>query len=192
MPFFVGGLTVFRLPRSHWHAALWNFEWDKVHPPSLKDRVTAFLLAVQDSKAPHLLLTGDPGAGKTHIGVGVYRVATTVWGTAMVSWINVPAFCERVKRSYGDNAADPWEDIESARRLVVLDDLFGKELTNHEKDQVITRLLDTIYQNGAALLATMNPPAEELKSRLPPHEVSRLLADSTIIPMRALKDWRRG
>jgi len=186
------GITVYRLPRSHWHAALWNFEWTTVHPPSLEGRVTSFLHAVQDRQAPHMLLTGSPGIGKTHIGVGVYRAATVVWGTELCTWVNVPAFCEAVKRSYDGKDPDPWLDIEDAKRLVVLDDLFGRELTGHEKDQILSRLLDVTYTNNAGVLATMNQDVQELQARLPPHEVSRLLADATIIPMRASKDRRRG
>jgi DNA replication protein DnaC len=67
--------TIFRLPRSHHHCFLWNFEWNEVQPASLHERVLAFLHGVQDNKAPHLILTGDPGAGKSHISVGLYRAA---------------------------------------------------------------------------------------------------------------------
>jgi len=187
-----GGLTVFRIPRAHWHCTLWNFDWTDVQPPRLQEHVLAFLHGVQDGKAPHLLLTGRPGIGKTHIGIGAYRAASVAWGTELVTWLNVPAFCERVKRSYDSKVMDPWYDVETAKRLVVLDDLFGKELTGHEKDQIISRLLDTAYQNGAAVLATMNQSHDELPTRLPAHEISRLLAAATIIPMSAPKDRRRG
>ena len=185
------GATVFRLPRSHWHCALWNFDWETVHPASLHDRVLAFLHGVQDKKAPHLILTGPPGIGKTHVGIGAYRVGSVTWGTELVTWLNMPAFCERVKRAYGDASADPWYDLESAKRLVVVDDMFGKALSPHETDQILVRLLDTCYQNGAAMLITMNPSVEEIQKRLNPHEISRMLADSTIIPMQADTDRRR-
>lgn len=186
------GLTVFRLPRSHWHCTLWNFDWESVRPPRLQEHALALLHAVQDGKAPHLILTGGPGIGKTHIGIGVYRAGSVAWGTELVTWLNVPAFCERVKRSYDKSVMDPWYDVESAKRLVVLDDLFGKDLSNHERDQILVRLLDTAYQNGAAVLVSMNPDVKEVSARLNPHEISRLLAASTIIPMQADKDRRRS
>src|SRR4051812_27699714 len=96
------GFTVFRLPRSHWHCHLWNFEWENCQPKSLKDRVSGFVQDTADGKAPHLLLTGSPGIGKSHIGVGVYRALSSALGTQLITWINVPAFCEMVKRSYSD------------------------------------------------------------------------------------------
>jgi DNA replication protein DnaC len=169
-----------------------NYEWEGVHPPSLKGRLATFLAEVETvGGAPHILLTGLPGIGKTHLGVAIYRYLAARLGTGWVTWLNVPEFCEQVKRAYSDGS-DPWEDIECAHRLVVLDDLFGRELTAHEKDQIITRLLDTAYQNNAAVLATMNQDVGELAARLPAHEISRLLASATIIPMRANTDRRRG
>jgi len=189
--------TVFRLPKSHWHAHLWNFVWERARPARLQEHVLAFLHGVEDGRAPHLILTGPPGSGKTHVGIGVYRVATVTWGTELATWLNVPAFCERVKRAYDQSVLDPWYDVEAARRLVVLDDLFGKELSQHETNQILVRLLDTCYQNHAALLVTMNPSPQpdgkwpEIYARFNPHEISRLLAESTVIPMQADKDWRR-
>jgi len=184
------GYTVFRLPRSHWHCTLYSFQWDKVRPASLHTAVTSFLHELQDGKVPHMLLTGSAGVGKTHIGVGVYRVASTVFGTQQVTWLNVPAFCEQIKQSYRDGDEGAWADVEEARKLVVLDDLFGRTLTSHEAEQIVYRIIDTAYRNNAAVLATMNQSHEELKDRLPGHEVSRLLANVKVFPMKADKDWR--
>lgn len=187
------GWTVFRLPRSHWHCHLFNFDWACVTPAALRNHINSFVQEVADGKAPHALLVGKPGIGKSHIGVGVYRALTAVYGTGLVCWINVPTFCETVKRSYGAGEVDPWPDIEDAKRLLVLDDLFARELSAHEKDQIITRLLDTAYQNNAAILCTMHQDVQELQMRLPPHEVSRLLANNApIFQMTSQKDYRRG
>lgn len=183
--------TVFRLPRSHVHCHLWNFDWDSVTPRSLQSFVLDFLHQVQDGKAPHMVMTGKPGIGKSHIGVGIYRAASAIFGTELVTWINVPAFCSAVKQSYAPGEVNPWDDYMAAKRLVVLDDLFGREFTGHEKDQIITRLLDTAYINNASLVATMNQDSRELMARLPPHEISRLLSNGTVVPMTAEKDWRR-
>lgn len=185
-----GGFIVYRLPRSHWHCHLWTFEWAGVKPASTRMRIEEFVHNVNAGQSPHMLLTGDPGIGKSHLGVGVYRAVAAQLGTELVTWVNVPAFCEQIKREYGSDY-DPWQDYEAARRLVVLDDLFGRALSAHEMSQIVYRLIDTAYQNGAAVLVNMNQNVEELKARLASHEVSRLLAESTIIPMTSTKDWRR-
>lgn len=183
--------TVFGLPRSHWHCTLENFEWEAVRPKPLQEHVLKFLTEVRAGKSPHLLLTGSPGIGKSHLGVAVYRAVAADTGTIRAMWINVPDFCERVKRGYHPDEPDPWPDVEEAQRLVVLDDLFGRDLSSHETGQIVYRLIDTAYRNNAAVLVNMNQNIEELQVRLTGHEVSRLLAQSVIIPMAGMKDFRR-
>lgn len=184
---------IFRVPRSHWHAQVANFKWSDVRPNATRPAIEAWWQRAINGEAPHLLMTGLPGCGKSHLGVGLYRAMASLFGTERVTYIHVPTFCETVKRGYGDDSTNfAWSDIELATRLVVLDDLFGRELTAHDKDQIFTRILETAYSNHAALVATMNPSVEELQTRLPPHEISRLLADAVVIPMVGVKDQRRS
>lgn len=186
------GWLVYRLPRSHWHCQVSNFDFVAVTPDHLSDYVKGFSQQAVAGGAPHLFLTGPPGCGKTHLGIGIYRTISITLGTGVTTWINVPMFCEAAKRSYGGKEwADPWEDVEAAKRLVVLDDLFGRELSQHESSQFVYRLIDTCYQNRAALVVTMNQDVEDLEQHVVPHEISRLLADATVIRMKAQKDWRR-
>jgi len=120
----------------------------------------------------------------------VYRALVPYVGTELATWLNVPAFCDEVKGAYA-GGPDPMLDYAAARRLVVLDDLFGRDLTVHESEQIVVRLLDIAYQNGSAMLLTMNQDIQEMTARLRPHEASRALAGSTIIPVSTDKDWRR-
>lgn len=182
--------TVFRLPRSHWHCDLETFQWDRLHPASLQKHYEQFLTQLVDGGAAHLLLTGAPGIGKTHLGVVAYRWAAARLGTELTTWINIPTFCSRVKQAFSSDF-DPMLEYEAARRLVVLDDLFGRDLSAFEASQIVYRLIDSAYQNGASVLITMNQPADDLKNRLPAHEVSRVLAGAQIAALTSAKDWRR-
>lgn len=182
--------TIFGLPRSHWHCHLSNFNWEAVKPPLLQTHLLQFLEAAAVGKDPHLILTGQPGLGKTHLGVAAYRSMVSHVGTLLATWLNVPAFCDRVKASYAEGC-DPFLDYSEAKRFVVLDDLFGRDLTAHEAGQIVYRLIDTAYQNGAAVLVTMNQDIKELPARLPRHEISRLLAHATIIHVQGTQDWRQ-
>jgi DNA replication protein DnaC len=185
------GSTIFRIPRSHWHATLGTFEWDHVRPAGTRVAVEKFLARAEAGEAPHLILTGAPGAGKSHLSVGVYRWMTARVGTLLATWLHVPEWVDRCKASFGQQAPDPWPELQEARRFVALDDLFGREWSAWDRDQVLTRLIDTAYTNRAAVLITMNPSVEELSVRLLGHEVSRLLADAVVVPMSASMDHRR-
>lgn len=161
-----------------------------MRPPSLRERVEDFVTRVVRGESPHLILTGEPGIGKTHLGVGIYRAVVFTLGTLPVILINVPKFCDEVKASYGKDY-DPFDEYREASRLVVLDDLFGRDLSPHEIDQVVYRLIDIAYQNNAAIFLNMNNEVQSLATFLRPHEVSRLLQESTIIPVKSSRDWRR-
>ncbi|KKN68874.1 hypothetical protein LCGC14_0446600 [marine sediment metagenome] len=162
-----------------------------MRPKATRQHFEQFLKDCEAGGAPHLLLTGRPGVGKSHLSVAAYRWMVRRVGTVQALWLNVPDFCDKVKASYGDNTYNPMQDYEEARRLVVLDDLFGRVLTTHEGQQIVYRLIDIAYQNGAGMLITMNQSPQELTAALPPHELSRVLAGASIVPMEAEQDWRR-
>lgn len=185
-----GSWTIFGLPRSHWHCQFENFQWEKTKPGSLRGELLGFIEAVQAGEAPHLILNGPPGIGKSHLGVSLYRWAVTEFGTLEAVWVNVPNFCSRVKASFDQGHPDPFEDYREARKLVVMDDLFGKKLSPYEGSQIIPQMIDIAHMNNAAMVFTMNPHHKFIYDHLDAHEASRIFLNSTIIPMTATQDWR--
>lgn len=186
-----GSLTVYRVPRSHWHCTLEDFRYEGVQPASLRARLGDFCAEVAAGGAPHLILAGAPGIGKTHLAVALYRWAVTLFGTRLATIVNVPEFCAAVKASYGTPGEDLFAEYTDARRFVALDDLFGRDLTAYESGQIVHRLIDIAYQNAAGVVVTLNQDVRDLSARLPEHEVSRLLSRATLIPMQGT-DQRRG
>lgn len=185
-----GSWSVFGLPRSHWHCQFENFDWELTRPRAIRREIVTFTQSARDREAPHLIFTGTPGIGKSHLGVALYRWGVMEWGTIESTWINVPDFCARVKASYDGGVVDPFDAYREARKLVVLDDLFGKDLSPHERSQIIPRLIDIPYMNSAAMVFTMNPNHEEMQELLSGHEVSRILSNSTVIPVTSSQDQR--
>ena len=112
---------MYGLPRSHWHCTLDNYDWtdNAKKLPALE----AFVAAVDAGDRPNVAMLGPPGTGKTHLSVALYRWGVLHYGTGACCWLNVPEFCDRVKRSFDGNDENPFETLENLQTLLVLDDI---------------------------------------------------------------------
>lgn len=176
--------TVFGVPKSHRHCTFENFSWPS---PGIQAEVLGFLKKIQNGGRGHLLVTGVPGTGKTHLAVAIYRWAVLQWGTMLSSLVQVPEFFHQVKATFDDKEGlidNPFRDVEDARRLVILDDLLGRTPTPWEVDHVIFRLINIVYSNSASLIVTSNHTPDEMHGILKPHEVSRLLEGAVHLEFR--------
>lgn len=175
--------SVYGLPRSHWHCHLSNYKHDPAG--NLEAHTEHFTQLITANKHPHVLMTGPPGTGKTHLGVGLWRWAVAELGDIKAAtWVHIPSFCDTVKRTYGlqeGQTPDVWQEFtEVRRRLYILDDIAGRELTPHEVNNILARLIGIVYEQGAALVMTTNLSVEELGTIFHPHEMSRMLADGEV------------
>lgn len=184
--------TVHGLPPRHWHCHLGNFDWSVVTNGSAKAAtVRRFLDAHLEGEQGNLLLIGAVGAGKTHIGVGIYRAVVATEDLTKATWLHVPSVAEQVKARFDDKTMpDPLERLDTAR-LVVLDDLYGREPTDWERSQIHTRLIDTAYRNGASLVLTDNHGTNGLQAQLAAHEWSRLQERATVLDFFEDDDYRK-
>lgn len=181
--------TVRDLPNSHAKCTFDNFVWDR--EPGIKDEIRSFLQQIGSEDPPSLFLTGDPGTGKTHLAVAAFRWAVYRFDPEQCAFRNVPAFCDRVKESYG-NDKQPYRRLERATHLVVLDDIFGRDLSSHERDHILNRLIDMAYTNDAAILTTTNYSIAKIENRMDPHEISRLLRNPLHFEMQSDDFRMRG
>lgn len=183
--------TVHRLPESHWHCHLHNFDWGAVVRSSDKQRaVRGFLDAVAAGEHRNLLMLGRQGGGKTHLAVGIYRWAVARWDLSRATFLHVPTVSVRTKERFDDpDLPDPMAPLETAR-LVVLDDPFGREPTDWERQQIIPRIIDTVYQRRASAIMTANHDLKEFAAFLHPHELSRLQEDAAVLDFFNDRDYR--
>lgn len=179
--------TVRGIPRSHWKCHLYNFHNPK---PKLVEGVDKLMSEWQSGHipAPKLILTGQQGRGKTHIAVGVYRHAVYEKDLSQCAYMYVPDFCKEVKRGYSGNE-DLFLDIEP-KSLVVLDDIFGMDMSEHDINNIIARLITTSYNNNQALVVTSHYTIKGISEILHPHELSRLFQNSFHVELKSNKDQR--
>lgn len=174
-----GSWTVLNVPKILYHCQLNNYDWAR-HPKAVQP-VLDFMQATVEGTPAKLLLIGQTGLGKSHIGVGLYRWGVIRWDTMDCMFLNVPDFCDRIKQRYGDDAGDPYAELRQARRLVVIDDVFGRELSAHELAQIVPRIIEITYSNAAAVVVTMNFTTKEAGTYLAPHELDRLTSGDPVI-----------
>lgn len=145
-----------------------------------------------EEPSPNLLFLGPPGTGKTHLGVGIYRWAVAMTDLTEAVYVHIPSFCDEVKRSFDERGGpDPFDPIRSARFLLILDDIFGRDLSDWEKANVVPRLVDMAYQNRASLVLSSNVALSQIEEILRQHEVSRILENATVLKFRG-EDHRLG
>lgn len=168
--------SVYLIPRSHWHCDFHGFDW--TGHESKKKALLDYLDRISVEPG-NLVMIGPPGTGKTHISVALYRWAVLRYGAGRSMWVNVPDFCMQVKRGFDSND-DPFELVERAQYMLVLDDLYGREMSPWELDNVLYRLIDTAYRNAAHLVVTTNYTVDELEQRVNAHELSRIMNNAEI------------
>lgn len=182
--------TVRGLPREHWGCHLSNFDFSVLSNGDAKwAAVAAFMDEHENGDAPHLLLLGREGAGKSHIATGLYRWAVYRYDLSYAAFVHVPSFSHAYKKSFRGDAPDPFDDIEGSRFLV-LDDPFGRQPSDWELAQVIPRLVDIAYRERMSLVVTANQDRKAFRRSLEPHEVSRLFDGAIEIRFFEEADYR--
>lgn len=110
------------------------------------------------------LLLGDPGVGKTHLGVSALRKAIEEGQTA--AYENVVSLVSRIQATYGGEEGSRGAIIEALLKckLVMLDDL-GKERMTEDVASIVYEVINAVYGRGTRVIVCSNLTGEEYLNR---------------------------
>jgi DNA replication protein DnaC len=133
-----------------------------------------------------LLLRGNPGAGKTHLAVAILR--EVVWSDRRKKalFLNVPAWLNALRESYGDGEPPP---NPSGYDLVVLDDLGAEQWSDWARDRIYG-LVNQREQERGLVIVTTNHDWGSLAGRVGGPTASRLRKLAREVHVDARADFR--
>lgn len=131
-----------------------------------------------------LLLMGQPGCGKTTLGIAIVRqVVESSNGFWCIRFWNVPRGLDQIRMSFGNNQQAPDSTYEiSCNRAVVLDD-FGLGKVTDWVGQQFYNLIDGLYSQERQVVITTNIADADLH-RLDDALKSRIIGMCHIVRMK--------
>lgn len=139
--------------------------------PQAYDFVKTYAEKFEENKGEGLLLTGNPGTGKTHLAAAAANYVITQFGIP-VKFGGFVEILENIKRTFGtpDDIARQLIDMP----LLVIDDL-GKERQSEWSNSILYRVVNGRYENYAPIIITTNERMDDLKRNIGEATFSRIV-----------------
>ncbi len=178
-----------------------DLDWDRLEPPEVAVAVRDFAehLEVWLAEGMGLTLTGNVGTGKTHVAVGLVKLACGLG--IEVRFLTMAELLGAIKATYdrertasrrrggasASGEADLLDELVDLP-LLALDDLGAENPTPWVRDRLYT-LVNRRYLDQRPMIVTSNLSLEALADRLGERTVSRLWGASLVVNFRGA-DYR--
>jgi DNA replication protein DnaC len=182
-----------------------DLDWAPIEPPEVATAVRDFAehLEVWLAEGMGLTLTGNVGTGKTHVAVGLVKLACGLGIEAR--FLTMAELLGAIKATYDRERAEPLRrngsgtpgeadvlDEMAGVSLLALDDLGTENPTPWARDRLYT-LINRRYLAQRPTIVTTNLSLEKLADRLGERTVSRLWGASLVVNFRGAdyREWAR-
>ena len=155
------------IDRRYWYATLETFE-----PRDGKREALAWCRGWDCRRS--VVLQGDVGRGKTHLGVALLHLA--IERGLPARFVSVAGFMDELKARFGDRS-DEQSEAHFSRvanvHVLMLDDLGREQETPWTRERMST-LLDTRYRKQAPTIVTTNLTWKQIAERYGAHIADRM------------------
>lgn len=162
-------------------AALGSLNWKRIAPARTRASVQLYAQKLDEMLAQGvgLMMVGGVGTGKTHVAVGLVKLAAGMGVDARFAV--VPDLLARIKATYGGGRRAETESaiVEelSTVQFLALDDVGAEQPTDWVRERLYT-IVNRRYNAGLPIVTTSNEDEELLAKKLGRRIVSRLVGTS--------------
>jgi len=171
---------------------LGGLDWNAIQPGDARatlqdyaDQMEAYL-----DESLGLILSGPVGCGKTHVAVGVAKIACALGRDAL--FVNVPGWYQSLRDSYAQDGSslerDMLDEMKTAD-VLVLDDLGAEKGSDWARERLYVVVNKRSMRNGITLTTT-NLGLEQLETMIGERSMSRLSNNAVNVDLTG-DDYRR-
>lgn len=167
-----------------------DLDWNAIQPPSAATTIQDYAdhLETWLAEGMGLVLSGNVGAGKTHVAVGLVKLACGLGIEA--KFVNIADLLSRIKATYdgdGEREAEILDELATVP-LLALDDLGVEQPTTWARGRLYT-LVNRRWLADRPSVVTTNYGPEMLADRLGERTISRLWGNSLRVRLQG-SDYR--
>lgn len=160
--------------------------FDRGQFPTAYEKVKAYAEGFGSNCGESLLLTGNPGTGKTHLAAAATNYIVKELGMP-VRFGSFLELLENLKKGFG-SADDLGRELVDVP-LLVIDDL-GKERQSEWSNAVLYRVINGRYENYAPVIITTNEDLQTLRHNVGEATFSRIIEMCDGVSMNG-EDYRQ-